>query len=223
MFGKTVDGILAGVMICVGGCVFLGCENRYVAAVFFSVALLCVCMRNYSLFTGKVGYIPEKRDKEAVSTLLCGLLGNALMTCAGGSLFGVLMPNLRARALDICSGKLTQSVPETFVRALFCGVLMYMAVSLYREKKTTLGIFFCVPAFILAGFEHSIADMFYFGTSGMVSLHAFGYLWLVIVGNAVGGMLMPILERLRGTSPAEQRKEAVSGAGEGVRIGTSRM
>ena len=50
--------------------------------------------------------------------------------------------------------------------------------------------------FILSGFEHSIADIFYFAASGIVSLRAFGFLWLVILGNAAGGMLLPLLNGL---------------------------
>ncbi|MCQ2413924.1 MAG: formate/nitrite transporter family protein, partial [Clostridia bacterium] len=59
-----------------------------------------------------------------------------------------------------------------------------------------LGIFFCVPTFILAGFEHSMADMFYFSASQIVSWQAFGYLWIIILGNAIGGVLLPLLRRL---------------------------
>ena len=75
-----------------------------------------------------------------------------------------------------------------------CGILMYLAVCLFKEHKTPLGIFFCVPVFILSGYEHSIANMFYFGASGIVSLEAFAYIWVVILGNSIGGMLFPILK-----------------------------
>ena len=75
---------------------------------------------------------------------------------------------------------------------------MYLAVSIYKEIKSVMGILFCVPVFILAGFEHSIANMFYFAASEFVSLEAFGYIWLVILGNSVGGLLMPMLSLLGG-------------------------
>ena len=69
-----------------------------------------------------------------------------------------------------------------------------MAVSIYKEKNHIAGIFFCVPVFILAGFEHSIANMFYFGAANMLTLQSIGYLCIVIVGNAIGGMLFPLLD-----------------------------
>ena len=71
---------------------------------------------------------------------------------------------------------------------------MYVAVSIYKENKSLSGIFFAVPVFILAGFEHSIADMCYFAISGKVSLDAFLFILIVILGNALGGMLLPILQ-----------------------------
>jgi len=93
----------------------------------------------------------------------------------------------------MCTGKLSQVFISTLIRAFFCGILMYLAVSIYKEKKSVLGIIFCIPVFILCGFEHSIADIFYFAVSGIVSLQAFGFIWTVILGNAVGGMIIPVL------------------------------
>lgn len=196
MLKLTIDGIKAGIMIAIGGSVFLACENRYVGAVLFSVALLSICLKGYSLFTGKVGYLPEKHDREAVKILLFGLLGNIISTVLLGFAVGFANPALHETAIGICEAKLSQEALQTFIRAFFCGVLMYMAVSTYREKNTLAGIFFCVPVFILSGFEHSIANMFYFGASGMLSMDSIIYLAVVIAGNSVGGMAMPILNIL---------------------------
>ncbi len=190
MLRKIVNGINAGILIAVGGSVFLACENRYVGAILFSVALLCICYKGYSLFTGKIGYIPQKHGKEEFSVLLLGLLGNTIATIIFGYLIAYAIPNIGANALTICNAKLEQAFLQTFIRAFFCGVLMYLAVSIFRDKSTALGILFCIPVFILSGFEHSIADIFYFAASGIVSLKAFGFLWTVILGNAVGSMLL---------------------------------
>lgn len=196
MLKLIIDGIKAGIMIAIGGSVFLSCENRYIGAILFSVALLCICLKGYSLFTGKVGYLPENHSKEAVKVLLCGLLGNIVSTILLGFAVSFANPALGEAAKVICEAKLSQEALQTFVRAFFCGVLMYMAVSTYREKGTLAGIFFCVPVFILSGFEHSIANMFYFGASGMINMDSIIYLAVVIAGNSVGGMAMPILNIL---------------------------
>ena len=191
--GKILQGISAGILISIGGSVFLACENRYVGAVLFSVALLCICVKGYSLFTGKVGFIPEKHGKEELSVLFLGLLGNLIATLAGGLLIRCAVSASAAAAETICAAKLAQTVPQTFIRALFCGILMYLAVSIYRDNKTIAGIVFCIPVFILSGFEHSIADMFYFAAAGMFTGRVLLFIITVLLGNAAGGMLLPII------------------------------
>ncbi len=196
---NIVNGILAGILIAIGGSVFLACYGngtlveRAIGATFFSVALLCICYKGYSLFTGKVGFIPEKHDGEAFSILLWGLVGNAVATVLLGLALREAVPSLAAPAELICTAKLTQEWWQTLVRGIFCGFLMYLAVSIYRDKNSIAAIFFCVPVFILAGFEHSIANMFYFGAAGMVTLESALYLVIVVAGNSIGGMLLPTL------------------------------
>ena len=191
---NILNGISAGLVIALGGSVFLACENRYVGAVLFSVALLCICFKGYSLYTGKVGYIPEAHGKDEWSVLLLGLLGNLIGTFVSGVAVKYAIPAIGETALTICTAKLTQTAASTLIRGIFCGLLMYLAVSIYRDNKTPLGILFCIPVFILSGFEHSIADMFYFAASGIVSVKAFAFLWIVILGNSIGGMLLPALK-----------------------------
>ena len=77
---------------------------------------------------------------------------------------------------------------------------MYLAVSIYKEKNNVIGIIFCIPVFILAGFEHSIADLFYFAASGIVSLKALGFIWTVILGNSIGAVILPLLSFKRRTN-----------------------
>jgi len=195
MLKKLTDGISAGIMIAIGGSVFLAVrpQSPIVAAILFSVALLCICFKGFSLFTGKVGYIVESHKKEDWSTLLLGLLGNLLGTFICGVAIRYAFSSYGNLAEQLCFAKLEQPVLAALIRAVFCGILMYLAVSVYREKQSIAGILFCVPVFILSGFEHSIANMFYFAASGIFSFKAFLYLWLIILGNALGGMLLPFL------------------------------
>lgn len=191
-----LSGISAGIVILIGCSVYLACDVSYIGAVFFSVALLCVCMKGYALFTGRVGYLAEKCGKSEIIHLLFALFGNALAVCLIGGAIRWALPNLAERAEDICRAKITQTPGQTFVRGVFCGVTMYLAVSVYRDQRSALAIFFCVPAFILSGFEHSIADMGYFAIAGMVSGRAFGFIGMVLLGNAAGGLLLPALNRV---------------------------
>lgn len=196
MLSKFMSGISAGILITIGGTVFLSCENRYVGAVLFSVALLCICYKGYSLFTGKIGFIPENNSKPAHSVLWLGLLGNLVATIIGGMLIRYAITSVGNTAEQICFSKLELTIPEIFIRAIFCGILMYLAVSIFRDKQSITGIIFCIPVFILSGFEHSIADMFYFSAAGILNLEAFVFIIIVLVGNAVGGMLLPLISMI---------------------------
>lgn len=198
-------GILAGILIGIGGSVYLSCDNKYVGAVLFSVALLCICMRGFALFTGKVGFLVEAHTKADVSALLLSLLGNLVGTFATGTAIRFALPAVGQKAALLCEGKLSQTALETLIRAMFCGILMYLAVVIYRKNQSVWGIFFCVPVFILSGFEHSIANMFYFSSSGIVSFDAFVYLWIVIFGNAAGALLMTFLSFLCREKPTQKQ------------------
>lgn len=197
MFDKLLSGISAGVLIAIGGSVFLAAPDKITGSVFFCVALLSICYKGYALFTGKVGYLPEKHDGEAVSVLLWGLIGNLIGTLAAGLLVRYAIPSIGEAAEALCDGKLAAQTPlQTFIRAIFCGILMYLAVSIFRDAKTPAGILFCIPTFILAGFEHSIADMFYFFAAARFIPETALYLVLVVLGNAVGGVMLPIFNRV---------------------------
>ena len=215
MWKNILNGIAAGVLISIGGTVFLACENRYVGAVLFTVALLCICIMGYALYTGKVCYMIEKHDKDAFSLLLLCLLGNLVGTYAIGTLLRFAIPTLQQTAEALCRGKLEgQALWQTLVRGIMCGILIYLAVVIYRDKKTIAGIVFCIPVFILCGFEHSIADMYYFAVSGIVSFDALIFIWMVVLGNSIGGLLLPFIQWLAGkaTRPKEVKEPSESEA-----------
>lgn len=194
---KTVFGaVSAGIMIAIGGSVFLACDNKYVGAVLFSVALLCICYLGYYLFTGKIGYLAKDFSKSNVLNLATGLAVNLIITFLLGILISFALPNLAEKAYTICTAKLEQSFLITFIRAVFCGVLMYTAVEIFKEKKTPLGIIFCIPVFILCGFEHSVADMFYFGASGIFNAKILTFELAAVLGNTAGSLVLALLSKI---------------------------
>ena len=79
---------------------------------------------------------------------------------------------------------------------------MYLAVETYRRKELGdifrfAAVFLCVAIFILCGFEHCIANMYYFSAAGVWSVKTFGYILLMTLGNALGGWLVPLLDKIR--------------------------
>ncbi len=199
---RILSGVAAGVLVSIGGCVYLACENKIVGAVLFSVALLSICYKGYSLYTGRVGYLAFSRTKKDLSVLFLGLFGNLL-----GAVFTALLVHLSglvkvfsANAETVAAAKLGQPFYGTLIRAFLCGILMYLAVSIYKEHKTPVGILFCIPVFILSGFEHSIADMFYLsagiasdipGSLGPAALFTLA----AVLGNSLGALFIAFIER----------------------------
>lgn len=194
---KTVTGsIAAGILIAIGGSVYLACQNSYVGAALFSVALLCICYLGYYLYTGKIGYLAAEPSKKTAAHLTVGLSVNLATTYALGWVIRFALPALGEKAQTVCTAKLEQDFIMTAVRAVFCGILMYVAVEIFRTKKTPLGILFCIPVFIVSGFEHSIADMFYFGASGIVRAKTVSFELAAILGNTVGSLILPLLAKV---------------------------
>lgn len=194
---ETFGGISAGICITLGCAVFLGLpENKYVGAALFAVALLCICYKGYNLYTGRIGFIPENHDKKSIISLFAGLLGNLAAVTAFGLLLRAGLPALGEYARNICESKLSQSAVQTLIRGIFCGILMYLAVSVYRENKTVTGILFCIPAFILSGFEHSIADVCYFAVAFTFSPRVISFIAMVIVGNTIGAVILPLIKMI---------------------------
>ena len=224
MLKQFLLAVMGGIMISIGGCVYLNSSNSIplfgaaVGAFFFSVALVSICYKGYGLFTGRVGYLPLNPTAAEAAGLGMTLLGNFAATTIVGLAVSLTMEStIGSVAYEATVTKLAAPWYTTLLRAILCGVLMYLAVSIYREKHTIAGILFCVPAFILAGFEHSIADMFYLAASGMRDLSMLWFLLLVIVGNAIGGMLLPLITLLtedppEATEAAEETAESEENA-----------
>ena len=184
-----VRAILAGMMIGIGGCVYLGCEVKWVGAILFAVGLFTIFSFRLDLYTGKVGYIFDN-DRSYVPYLLVVILGNFI----GCLILGLMMP-LDA-AVNLANAKLDnyEFLPVLF-KGVLCGMLMFIAADCYKNTKSFIATLVCVPVFILAGFEHSIADMFYFCSAGAFSVESLVFIITVLIGNAIGGFLIPVCRK----------------------------
>ena len=78
---------------------------------------------------------------------------------------------------------------------------MFLAVDTFRRKGEAPGVvrgamvFLCVMVFILSGFEHCVADMYYFSVAGMWSSGSLARTLWMTLGNSLGGFLLPLLGR----------------------------
>lgn len=188
--------VLAGAAISVGGAVFLALDSRIAGAVFFCVGLFMVCTLGLNLFTGKVCYLPGKPRSYwgFLALVWLGNLGGAELTALLLRLTR-LGPGLREKAAALAAVKTGDGLLSLFLLGVFCNILIFIAVESYlknpHELGKYLGLCFGVTVFILAGFEHCVADMFYFALAGWTP-RAFLCLLVITAGNGVGGVLFPL-------------------------------
>lgn len=195
-----IGGVLAGISIALGGTVYLSLENKVVGALFFTVGLFTVCTFGFFLFTGKVCYVFERDRSYAVDLIFIwlGNLAGAWLTAELERLTRI-GPALAERAAPLCQAKLDDNLFSVFILAVFCNILIYIAVDGFNKNPHELGkylaLFFGVAVFILCGFEHCVANMYYFSMARAWSLKTLGYLLVMTFGNAVGGVLLPLFKR----------------------------
>ena len=198
---NLLSSILAGVLIACGGFVYLICSNKYqngqvIGAMLFSIGLFVILIFQYNLFTGKVCYMCFQ-DKKYNFNLLTILLGNFI----GAASVGYMFRFCSAEALldlgeTVASNKINNDYLKMFILAIFCGVMIFLAVDIYKTAKHEIAKYFavviCITVFILCGFEHCIANMFYFSFANVWSIDAFIALFVMILGNTVGGSIFPV-------------------------------
>lgn len=189
-------GIYAGMMIGIGGTVYLSISNSIIGAIFFSVGLLTICIYKMNLYTGMIGYIIENKLNYIV-TLLLTLIGNFIGTMITSLLvLNTRIANLSVRAKEISAIKINDNYLSIFILSIFCGMLMYIAVNTFKKGKDSivryLAIFICVIVFILSGFEHCIANMYYISLAKLWSLKAVLSMLIMILGNSVGSIFIAI-------------------------------
>lgn len=190
-YGKAlVRAVLAGMMIGIGGCVYLGCEVKWVGAILFAVGLFTIFSFKLDLYTGKVGYMFDNKLSSYIPYLLLVIVGNFI----GCLILGLMMPLDSATALANAKLDNYSFLPVLF-KGVLCGMLMFIAADCYKNTRSFIATFVCVPVFILAGFEHSIADMFYFCSGGCFSVESLIFILTVILGNAIGGFLIPVCRK----------------------------
>lgn len=183
----------AGIGIGIGGTIFLSIENRTVGALLFTVGLYLIVSNGLNLYTGKVGYLLGQ-DREYLAMLLVIWAGNLFGTyLAAEAVRHTRISAIADRASELCQGKLSDGPVSLFLLSVFCGILMYGAVDGYRKTKNPIILFLCVSVFILAGFEHCVANMYYFSLAGVWSVKTFLYLLVMTLGNSLGGVLLPLL------------------------------
>ncbi len=195
-----LKAILTGIAIGIGGTVYLSCENKVAGAFLFGTGLFTILTFGFLLFTGKVGYAVENKPSYLLDLAVIWV-GNLIGAMLTGRL--VLLTRIGAgiseKAAALCSVKFGDSLPSIFILAFFCGILMFIAADGYKNIKNPAGqmlaVFLPVMTFILSGFEHCVANMYYFTAAKAWSGNALLYMLVMSLGNAAGGILIPLFRK----------------------------
>lgn len=228
-------GVLAGAYIALGGFISTmashGIDNyglsRFVTGAIFPIGLILVIICGAELFTGNNLISIALYDKKVG---IGSMLKNWVIVYAGnfiGSYLtslliyntGILSVNagkLGGAVLKIASYKGSLLFGNSIASGILCNILVCLAVWGATGARDAIGkifaIWFPVMAFVTAGFEHSIANMYYFSigimaksneafvkASGLTSEKLSSLNWgtafskniiPVTLGNIIGGALV---------------------------------
>lgn len=149
---------------------------KYVASIIFGAALMMVMIAGAELFTGNslliVGVLTGRVSTgRMLRNWLWVYLGNfigALVVVAfvaGAGLFKVNSGVFAAATVKAAYAKVGLSFTEALLRGILCNWLVTLAVWMAYAAKDIAGkilaIFFPISLFVISGFEHSIANMYY--------------------------------------------------------------
>lgn len=179
---------LAGLLISLGATAFLTADNKIVGALLFSIGLTAVILLEANLYTGKIGYVNSKAKLISAALIL---IQNLLVALVCGLIFYSTKNNI---CENLWLNKLTKSWYEFLFDSIGCGICIYLSVELYKKTGSIFVIVLGVLVFILSGFEHCIADIFYLSASMSFDLKSILYILIAIIGNSIGSLLIRFLQ-----------------------------
>ena len=189
IFNLITKSILAGLLISLAGIVYLNCPDKIVGSLLFSLGLISILILEAKLFTGVIGYVNSKRSildslLILVFNLVAATIVGLIYRCGSDAAASIAEPKLLV---------FSESWWLTGLKSIGCGAAIYLAVEGYRKSKSLIPVILGVMVFILAGWNHCIADCFYMA-AGSSSVLAIPYLLVVIVGNSIGSLLIRFLQ-----------------------------
>jgi formate/nitrite transporter len=202
--------VLAGAFIALGGMfattVLAGADgvvpfgiSRLLSGLVFCLGLILVVVGGAELFTGNTLMVMawaagEVRLREMLRAWAIVYIGNfvgAIGTAALAFLSGQYLAgkgSVAGVALNLALAKVTLSFDHALFLGILCNVLVCLAVWLaFGARSTTdkvLALLFPVSAFVVAGFEHSVANMYLIPLGLFIKAWAPAALWAEIGGDA---------------------------------------
>ena len=214
-----LKGILAGLAIGLGGFLYIlmtflipGELGKVLGSILFAIGLFTVCTFSLHLYTGKIGLVFEqKQTKTFYLSLPIMIIGNAIGAVGLGYICYFAFRNLDIyqTALGAANSRLVFNNFDNFlsccIKSLLCGLCVYLAVKSFTYKKIsfigTLLLVLFVFIFVYCGFQHCIANMFYFSFANRWCGEAAINLALCILFNSLGPVFGVLLFKANQKSP----------------------
>jgi formate/nitrite transporter len=214
-FETLLLGVLAGAFIGLGamfattvtvGDLPFGVE-RLLAGIVFSLGLILVVVAGAELFTGNnlivmataSGRVPVRRLLRNWGLVYVGNLVGAVATAAlvfAGKQYAFADGAVGANMLAIAEAKGGLGFGQAIALGMLCNALVCLAIWLtYSARSVTdkvLAIVFPISAFVAAGFEHSVANMYFLSTGLLAEDKVPGNFPHVNLGDALVGNLLPV-------------------------------
>ncbi|MEE0059461.1 MAG: formate/nitrite transporter family protein [Acutalibacteraceae bacterium] len=177
-------GIMAGAFIALGGVASNVAVHgiadvglaRTLAGAIFPVGLMLVVFTGSELFTGNCLMLTAVLDKKLkviqmiknlvivyFSNLIGALIIDVLVFFSGQ--FNYSAGGLGAYTIKVALAKTTIDPSTAIVSGILCNILVCLAIIMAGAAKDVTGkilaIFFPIWAFVICGFEHCVANMFY--------------------------------------------------------------
>lgn len=208
-----IKGILAGIAISFGGWLSLRTNNvignNILGSFIFSFGLILICNFGFNLYTGKICYLFDNKEEtilKRIINLVIILFGNLVGTLSFSALLKLSMANNITNETIINTlnntvlTKINYEWYQMIGLSFFCGMLVYIAVEGFKKIEHNIGkyivLILAIGGFIIMGFEHSIANMFYYFLAGNYSINAFLSLLLCVIGNSIGGLFIPMMNKI---------------------------
>ena len=239
LFRLILLGIFAGMFIACGASASSVAMHaisnvglaRLVAGCVFPIGLMMIVFVGGELFTGDCLMIMGCMHKEfTVWKMIKVLIVVWISNFVGSAIFAAMVNAstqynftgglLGAFTIKVAIGKLGMSFQSAFISGILCNFFVCIAVLMAAAAKDIAGkvwaIFFPIMAFVVSGYEHCVANMYYIpagifaaGNEAYVqkAMEAYGYtaaqleglnweamlianLLPVTLGNIVGGMVL---------------------------------
>lgn len=181
---------------------------RIFGAFLFSIAIVLIVFIGGELFTGNnmtmaLGvYNRRCKIRDMLKVWGISYIGNFIGASSLSLIFigsGSAREEMVAYYNNMIQAKLSASPTELLLRGILCNFLVCLAVWTGTRMKTESGkliVMFCViMTFVVAGFEHSIANISIFTLAAFLcdSLNGMAVLQnmvLVTIGNVIGGAIL---------------------------------